>query len=85
MKKAIVSVTSDFLIKALQLPDNAILSGIQCNFYQHGIIELSLEGVGWEVEEGEKIQYAHTASCCTLYDPITSDADKVEIDWHLGE
>jgi len=73
MKMAILQVTPDFVRRLLQLPDGTIITGVRESFLRPGVLEVKIEGAGWEVSEGDII---------TIAPPGVFNSDGL-IDWHL--
>lgn len=78
MKRGIITVTPQTLRHLLQIPEGAIIAGIRVPFDRPGILEIALEGAGWETFEGNSIRRAHDGTA-------REENGKLIIDWHLGE
>lgn len=74
MKRAIITATPEFIRDRLNLPDGAIITAIEAPFDAPGILEIAIEGAGWETPEGCVIRRAQVG---------TVNGDK--INWHIGE
>jgi hypothetical protein len=77
MKRAIITATPEFLREVLHIPDGAIITDIRVPFDNPGILEIALEGAGWETPEGFYIQKAQVGT-------VKKNGDKLDIDWNLG-
>ena len=54
-KMAILRITPEVLRNILQLPDNCEVVRVDTAFDCRGVIEVVLEGVGWDTAEGMAI------------------------------
>ena len=72
MKLAKLFVTSDILRVALQLPENSVLRYIRESTNNYGVLEVVVEGEGWETPEGAAIR---TTQIATI--------ESGKIDWNL--
>ena len=61
MKLAILRMSPEVFRELLQLPDGALLRGVSTNMNEYCVLELLVEGVGWETAEGNKIMIAPSA------------------------
>lgn len=73
-KMAILVASPEVITHLLQLPEGARLIGLQVPFDNPGILELKIEGRGWDTQEGSMITKA----------PIGKIVDGI-IDWNIPQ
>lgn len=81
-KMAILTVSPELLRSALCLPDGCEVVRVQMAQGYRGVIELVIDGAGWDTREGSAIMPARIGIGCTAY----ADNGKIlshSIDWGL--
>lgn len=76
-KMAILTLTPEAIRELLQLPENAVFVEQHIPFDQPGVMEIKVEGVGWDTPEGCVIQKAEAATV------TRNEVGELEIDWRL--
>ena len=61
-KMAILSLTPAVFRELMQLPDGVIVTNIETPIDKNGVVEVRIEGAGWDTYEGARIQYAPAAT-----------------------
>jgi hypothetical protein len=77
MRKAIIKIGPEILTKLLRLPKGAVVSNIRSSWNSYGVVEILLEGVGWELAAGDAVPIARPATM------TMNESGDVDIDWHL--
>jgi hypothetical protein len=75
-KMAVLTVSPELLIELLHIPPEAKVLDIRVPFSNPGVLELKVEGVGWETPNGAAIMFAPPAE-------ITQSGCAIEIDWKV--
>ena len=76
-RMAIITITPEGLRKLLNLPDNMTFVEARIPFDQPGVMEIKVEGAGWETPEGAMIAKAPPAIMATKEDGT------LDIDWNV--
>jgi len=53
MKMAILCIHPAIFRELLQLPDDAVIRNIHVPHDRYGVLEVTIEGAGWETAEGQ--------------------------------
>lgn len=57
-RMAILEIHPQIFRDLLQLPDGAEIIDLRVNIERHGVLEVKIDGAGWEVREGEFLMRA---------------------------
>lgn len=76
-KMAILEATPELLRELLHLPPGATLVSLCVPFDQPGVLQLKIEGAGWDTPEGSRIQQAPPGEAVRL------DNGQLQVDWKL--
>jgi len=77
-KMAILALTPEAVRQIMGLPDGVTLIELKVPFYQPGVVELKIEGAGWDTNEGAAIVQAPAAT-------VMKTDDGLIIDWGLPD
>ena len=77
-KMAILTATPEVIRELLQLPDNAVIRNIRSRYDYYGNLEIVVEGVGWDIMEGQPVMKAPVGEI--TYSAISQD---MIVDWKL--
>ena len=76
-KMAILQVTPEVIRELLHLPDGAVLTDLRVPFHMPGVLELKIEGAGWNTPEAGALCVADP---CTV---VRGDDGSISVDWNL--
>lgn len=76
-KMAVLTVVPEVLRELLCLPPGTTLVDMQVPFERPGVLELKIEGSGWDTPEGSVIMRAPAAEI------IKEGSSRIAVDWKL--